>query len=163
MTQVGGDSERLSHIGEEPEIVARSQILQQWPNLRGSDDGEGIEEELNEELNHNVGTSRSSDYDYDYDGGGTSDSIMEHSAYEQKGIMVGTPYQVRDLLRRKGLFINDKDAKAIGASLITKAQSLMDAKRGSDWSAEKRFQIKEGIEDYYEELEATFIVPFMTR
>ena len=91
MTQDGGDSERLSQIGEGPGIVARSQILQQWPNSRRSGDGEGIEEELNEESNHNVGTSRSSDDDYDYDGGGTTEDFVEHSAYGQNGTIVGTP------------------------------------------------------------------------
>ena len=75
--------------------------------------------------------------------------------------MGSTPLQVRDLLRRKFLFINDEEAEGTGASIITQAKSILDNKRGSDWSSDKCVEVRQGIKDYSEENEATLVVNLM--
>ena len=88
---------------------------------------------------------------------GTSESASTHSAR----IMVGTAFQVRNTLRRNMLFYDENEARAPGAALIAKARGILNQKRGSDWSEEKRLQVMQGIEDYRQELEATFVVNLM--
>lgn len=75
--------------------------------------------------------------------------------------MVGTPYQVRDMLRRKILYIDHSEAEITGAALISKARGILDNKRLSAWSEDKRLQVQEGIKAYQGELESTFIVNLM--
>lgn len=86
-----------------------------------------------------------------------SDSGSTHPAH----IMVGTAFQVRNTLRRNMLFYDESEARAPGAALITKACGILNQKRGSDWSEEKRLQVMQGIEDYRQELDATFVVNLM--
>ena len=75
--------------------------------------------------------------------------------------MVGTPYQVRDMLVRHMLFIDDPAAKIIGDKLISAAKGILDRKRLSVWDKDKQEQVQEGIKDYAMELEATFVVNLM--
>ena len=72
-----------------------------------------------------------------------------------------TPLNMRDLLNRKMLFINEKQAKAPGEVVVKKASAILDGKRGSDWGEEKKQDVQEGIEDYCEEAEATFVMNLM--
>ena len=88
---------------------------------------------------------------------GTSESASTHSAH----IMVGTAFQVRNTLRRNMLFYDENEARAPGAALVAKARGILNQKRGSDWSEEKRLQVMQGIEDYRQELETTFVVNLM--
>ena len=44
---------------------------------------------------------------------------------------------------------------------MKKARAILDGKRGSDWGEEKQQEVQEGIEDYCEEAEATFIINLM--
>lgn len=75
--------------------------------------------------------------------------------------MSSTPVEVRDNLRQKGFFINDPDAEEIGASLIAKATCILDSKRGSVWSDEKRSKARKSIKKYSGENEETFLFNLM--
>lgn len=75
--------------------------------------------------------------------------------------MVGTPSAVRGRLRAKLFFIDEPGTESIGAALIAKAKGILDGNRGSDWSEDKRLRVKEGIADYYDELETTFVANLM--
>ena len=72
-----------------------------------------------------------------------------------------TPLNMRDLLNRNMLFVNDKQAKEAGEVVAKKAKAILDGKRGSDWGEEKQQEVQEGIEDYCEEAEATFVINLM--
>lgn len=69
-----------------------------------------------------------------------------------------TPLNMREILSRNMLFVNDKDARELGEAVINKAKAILDSKRGSDWSEEKQYEVQEAIEDYCEEAEATFVI-----
>lgn len=64
-------------------------------------------------------------------------SASESQSHDTENAMVGTPYQIRNMLLRKMLFINDAYAETVGTAPITKAKGIVDGKRGSDWSEDK--------------------------
>ena len=94
-------------------------------------------------------------------GSEADDSTSASDYADSEDIMVGTPYQVRDLLARHMLFIDVPAAKTMGVKLISAAKSILDRKRLSLWSKDKQEHVQEGIMDYAMELEATFVVNLM--
>ena len=91
-----------------------------------------------------------------------SDCASESGFTSPAHIMATSVHQVRDIIRRNQLFCDDRViAEASGAALIAKARGILRKKRGSVWSEEKRLQVMQGIEDYRQELESTFIVNLM--
>lgn len=94
-------------------------------------------------------------------GSEADDSTSTSDSTDPEDIMVGTPYQVRAMLARHMLFIEDPAAEIIGDKLISAAKGILNRKRLSVWSEEKQEQVKEGIKDYAMELEATFVVNLM--
>ncbi|KAL9123732.1 MAG: hypothetical protein Q9217_006867, partial [Psora testacea] len=69
-----------------------------------------------------------------------------------------TPLQVRPILARNFLFIEDDEARKIGNALIKKAMRILDQNRGSDYGETKALQVKEAIKAYANENEATFVI-----
>ena len=121
--------------------------------------GEGLKQRIKEfrPILQSAGDTGSSEVESE-GSGYASESGSTHPAHT----MVGTPYQVRDMLNRNMLFYNEREvAEASGAALIASARGILSKKRGSDWSKEKRLQVMQGIEDYSQELEATFVVNLM--
>ena len=94
-------------------------------------------------------------------GSEADDNTSASDCADSEDIMVGSPYQVRHLLARHMLFIDAPAAKTIGDKLISEAKGILDRKRLSLWSEDKREQVQKGIMDYAMELEATFIVNLM--
>ena len=92
-----------------------------------------------------------------------ADNYTSESESSNTGIIMPqeTPLNMRDLLNRKMLFINEKQAKGPGEVVAKKAKAILDGKRGSDWGEEKKQDVQEGIEDYCEEAEATFVINLM--
>ncbi|KAL9123564.1 MAG: hypothetical protein Q9217_007014, partial [Psora testacea] len=172
-TESGENSEQLSEEEEESrnqffneEEESKQKLKEAKPIFRSLDDRESSEGESGEESKWKIGEDKPifqsfSDGESSEEESEEGDSTSEYESHHSENIMVGTPYQVRDMLRRKWFFINDNEAKSIGAALITKAERILDSKRGSDWSEDKRLQVKEGIEDHCEELEATFVANLM--
>ena len=72
-----------------------------------------------------------------------------------------TLLNMRDLLNRKMLFVNEKQAKESGEVVVKKARAILDGKRESDWGEEKQQDVQEGFEGYCEEAEATFVINLM--
>ena len=94
-------------------------------------------------------------------GSETDDSTLASNCADPEDIMVGTPYQVRELLARHMLYIEVPAARIIGDKLISAAKGILDRKRLSVWSKDKQEQVRENIMDYAMELEATFVVNLM--
>ena len=95
-------------------------------------------------------------------GSEADDSTSASDSADSEDIMVGTPYQVRDLLAPYMLFIDAPAAKIIGDKLISEAKGILDRKRLSLWSKDKQEQVQEGIMEYAMELESTFVVNLMS-
>ena len=49
-----------------------------------------------------------------------------------------TLLNMRDLLNRKMLFVNEKQAKESGEVVVKKPRAISDGKRESDWAEEKQ-------------------------
>ncbi len=94
-------------------------------------------------------------------GSEADDSTSTSDCTDPDDIMVGTPYQVRDMLARHMLFMEDPAANIIGNKLISAAKGILDGKRLSVWDKDKQEKVREGIKDYALELEATFVVNLM--
>ena len=94
-------------------------------------------------------------------GSEADDSTLASDCADPEDIMVGTPYQVRELLARHMLYIEVPAARIIGDKLISAAKGILDRKRLSVWSKDKQEQVQESIMDYAMELEAVFVVNLM--
>lgn len=90
------------------------------------------------------------------------DYTSESESTNIADIMPEIPLNMRDILNRRLLFTNDKEARTPGDPVIKKAMAIIDRKRGSDWSEEKQHEVKDVIEDYAEEAEATFVLNLMS-
>ncbi|KAL9123672.1 MAG: hypothetical protein Q9217_006920, partial [Psora testacea] len=73
-----------------------------------------------------------------------------------------TTRQVRSLLERNRIYIDDPKGEESGAALIKKARGIMEGKRGSDWSNNQAESVKDSIKSYRNEPEATFAMHFMS-
>ncbi|KAL9099457.1 MAG: hypothetical protein Q9163_005046 [Psora crenata] len=71
------------------------------------------------------------------------------------------PRQVRSLLNRNNLFINEPAADKIGENVIKKAKDILQQGRGSDWTPEKAAAAAAEIRYNDRENEQTFLVGFM--
>lgn len=49
----------------------------------------------------------------------------------------------------------------MGRNVIKRAKDVLDQKRGSDWSSQQAFAVKETIDDYCDETETTFLINLM--
>lgn len=91
----------------------------------------------------------------------TDGSQTSESQDLDSSIMVGTPLQMRWMLKQKQLYIDHEGARTTGARLIAKATSILDNKRQSDWSHKQRIEVAQALKKYGVENELTFVVNFM--
>lgn len=96
-------------------------------------------------------------------GSDSQDSESQHSesqGSDSESSISPTPQQVRDLLHRNCLFIDDKKAEEKGTSIIAHATGILDNKRASDWPKEKCLEVRHHIKNYRKENERTFVFQF---
>ncbi|KAL9096804.1 MAG: hypothetical protein Q9163_006405, partial [Psora crenata] len=80
---------------------------------------------------------------------------------EEPTMAEGSIRQIRRVLERNNIYIDNEEARHVGTALIQQAKTVLDQKRGSDWSSDKAAHKRLSIVKYSNENERTFLIKLL--